>query len=87
MRTHLSLIITRVETRIAELGGDGALAAAKADTSDPDLDPAAVTDEATVLDGETGWNWGSGPISAILPRPGVTQERGRQALASSSTST
>ena len=50
LRTHLSFVIRKVEARIAELGGEGALAAAKANDQDPSLDPAAVTDEAMGLD-------------------------------------
>ncbi len=50
LRTHLSFVIRRVEARIAELGGEGALAAAKANDVDPDLDPAAITAEAMGLD-------------------------------------
>ncbi len=50
LRTHLSFVIRKVEARITELGGEGALAAAKADDLDPSLDPAAVTDEAMGLD-------------------------------------
>lgn len=49
LRTHLSFVIGKVEARIAELGGDGALAAAKANDQDPELDPALITDEAMGL--------------------------------------
>jgi uncharacterized protein len=56
LRTHLSFVIRKVENRIAELGGEGALAAAQANDQDPDLDPAAITDEAMGLDEETGRN-------------------------------
>ena len=52
LRTHLSFVIRKVEARIAELGGEGALAAAKANDLDPNLDPAAITDEAMGLDDE-----------------------------------
>ncbi len=52
LRTHLSFVIRKVEARIAELGGEGALAAAKANDLDPDLDPAVITDEAMGLEDE-----------------------------------
>ena len=50
LRTHLSFVIRKVEARIAELGGEDALAAAKANDQDPSLDPATITDEAMGLD-------------------------------------
>lgn len=49
LRTHLSFVIQKVEARIAELGGEGALAVAQANDLDPDLDPAVITDEAMGL--------------------------------------
>jgi len=50
LRTHLAFVTRKVEARIAELGGEGALAAAKANDRDPNLDPAAITAEAMGLD-------------------------------------
>jgi TRAP transporter TAXI family solute receptor len=50
LRTHLSFVIVKVETRIAELGGKDALAAARANDLDPGLDPSLISDEAMGLD-------------------------------------
>jgi TRAP transporter TAXI family solute receptor len=50
LRTHLSFVIRKVEGRIAELGGEGAIAVARANDTDPTLDPGEITDEAMGLD-------------------------------------
>ena len=43
-RTHLSIVIRKVETRIAELRRDGTLATGEAE--DPDLDPEIISGKA-----------------------------------------
>jgi uncharacterized protein len=50
LRTHVSFVMRNVEARIAELGGADALATAKANDLDGDLDTAAITDEAMGLE-------------------------------------
>lgn len=58
LRTHLSFVIGKVEARIAELGGESALATAEANDldpdPDPDLDPAAISDAEMGLEHKTG---------------------------------
>lgn len=53
LRTHLSFVIKKVEARIAELGGEAAQSAAKANDQGSGLDPAAIIDQTTGLEDKT----------------------------------